>query len=183
MADYCTLTELKRFINSNQPDDDVFLNTLITDSSREIDNYCGRHFYGEMTTHYFDAIKDVHGQTLYLDEDLTGVVSITNGDGAVFNTSDYVLEPRNVTPYYGVTLKISSAKIWTFVVNPENAIALNGTWGFVPGTTPPPVINLSCLRLARLHYLERSKALTTTDTPDIILKLLDPFKRHKAVGA
>lgn len=182
MVDYCTLEDVKAYLTTSQSTDDLLLADLITDCSRAIDTLTKRHFYGNLETRTFDAVKNVYRNTLMLDEDLSTVVSITNGDGNTISASDYVLEPRNWTPRYGITLKVGSGKVWTYQTDPENAIAVNGSWGYVNGTTPPEVIKRACIRLVRYQYLEKSKKTENIQVPDAIQKMLDPYVKNLMTG-
>ncbi|MBZ0310601.1 MAG: phage gp6-like head-tail connector protein, partial [Anaerolineae bacterium] len=149
-SDYTTLEAIKLTLNEVGTTDDAFLTALITRASRAIDTHCGRFFVGEAQTRYFDAIADIDGQILLLDEDLLSVTELTNGDGDVIASSDYVLLPSNHSPHYAIRLKASGSESWTYVDDPENAIVVNGTWGFSNGT--PDDVEQACIRLVVFMY-------------------------------
>lgn len=135
--------------------DDNLIWQLIHESSREIDSFCSRHFYGVVETRYFDALESVDGQTLLLDEDLAAVGTITLGTGDTLDSSDYVLLPYNSTPKHQIRLKASSSEWWSYNDDPEGAISVSGTWGYTAGTTPPDAIKRACISLVRWRYRQR----------------------------
>ena len=81
MADYCTAAQVKTYIGTAQAGDDALIAALITRASAAIDAYCQRTFtQREDETRKFDAVRDIDGNTLYVDDDLLSVDSITNGN-------------------------------------------------------------------------------------------------------
>lgn len=158
LGDYATLEDVRAEINLKEANtaSDAALEAYITEASRMIDAFCGgRRFYGTVETHYFDAEQDIadDGRTLLVDDDLSGVVSITLGDGSTLSASDFVLKPANLTPKFAVTILRSSTKSWAhYVTDSENSIALNGTWGYVPGTVPPEDIRRAAISLVRWMF-------------------------------
>lgn len=193
MVDYCTLTQIKRALKINTADteNDELLNEYIEESSRQIESECSRQFYASYETRYFDAVyPTVDRYTLYVDTDLLGVTSVTNGNGTAFAASDYVLEPANFTPKYGITLKQSTnTPLWQYDEDYNQAIIVNGTWGYNLGTTPPVEIRRACIRLASWRFKQRDAPFETSSFPEIgavvtpsaipedILTLLEPYKR------
>lgn len=163
-SDYATLEAIKLALNEVGTTDDAFLTALITRASRAIDAHCGRFFVGEAQTRYFDAITDIDGQILLLDEDLLSVAELTNGDGDVIASSDYILLPPNHSPHYAIRLKASSSESWTYVDDPENAIAVNGAWGFSNGT--PDDVEQACIRLVVFMYKQRKNPFLEVGLPD-----------------
>lgn len=192
MVDYCTLAEVKAQIatRSNSTVDDSWLAEIITDVSREIDDHCQRHFYASYETRYFDAAYPaVYGHKLYLDEDLVGVTTITNGDGTTVAASEYVLLPANETPKYAIKLKTSVSTQWTYTTDYEQAIAVEGTWGYNDGTVPPDVVQRAAIRLAAWRYSQRDAPFNArgfpqtgmvevpTAMPEDVERMLKSFRR------
>lgn len=163
-SDYTTLTAIKQTLNENGTTDDAFLTALIARASRAIDTHCQRFFVGETETRYFDAVRDIDGQTLLLDEDLLAVTELTNGDGDVIPSGDYVLLPPNFSPHYAIRLKASSSESWTYISDPENAIRVEGTWGYSNGT--PDDIEQACIRLVVYMYKQRKNPFLEVGLPD-----------------
>lgn len=188
-SDYTTLAAVKRSLNENGTADDAFLIDLITRASRTIDTHCKRFFVGEMDTRYFDAVRDIDNQTLLLDEDLLSVIELTNGDGDVISSGDYVLLPPNFSPHYAIRLKASSSEHWTYISDPENAIQVEGVWGYSNGT--PDDIEQACIRLVIYMYKQRKNPFLEVGLPDgglvnispsmpnDIKDLLSPYRKHR----
>ena len=157
---YCTVTQVKAYID---PDgqmgsgDDSLLSDLIDRAQKYIETATGRVFeVSAASERYFDALQDVDGRVLYLDYDLAAITSVTNGDGNTVSSNDYVTEPRNSTPYYALRLKTSTTTYWTYNDTPENAITVNGHWGY--SQSPPADITQACIRLAAAMYRGRDVA-------------------------
>lgn len=156
---YCTLSDLKTYIGVDVPDDDTILGQIIARAQKAIDTHCRRTFEASTdSTKYWDAVEDVDGKTLYIDDDLCAITTITNGDGTVLAATDYVTEPRSSTPYYGIRLLASSGYTWTYDDDPENAITIAGKWAY--STTAPADIAHACIRLATWFYRQKD---TTAD--------------------
>lgn len=165
---YASLAELKEYrgISSSVITDDGLLGMLLTHASRQIDGYTGRTFGATATaTRTYDAVRDVSPdkRTLYLDDDLCEVTTITNGTGNA--VTKYVTEPQNVTPYYAIRLKASAGEVFTYEDDPEDAITVRGKWGY--SETPPADIRHATIRLAAYMYAQKdSSVFDTTAFPE-----------------
>jgi hypothetical protein len=193
MVNYCTLEEVKAYLKMNTSDtgSDVLLNMYIEDSSRQIENECSRQFYASYETRSFDAVyPTVDKNTLFVDMDLLGVTTLTNGNGTAIAASAYVLEPANYSPKYAITLKQStSIPLWQYNEDYNQAISVNGTWGYNLGTTPPSPVRLACIRLSLWRFKQPEAPFNTSSFPEIgavvtpsampedVLTLLAPYKR------
>lgn len=154
---YVTTAELKRYLNITSSTDDTLIGELIASAQKMIDIATGTTFEAAAdSTRYFDAIGNVDGVYLLFDRWCASITSITNGDGVAVASTDYVTEPRNDTPYYGVKLKSSKDVTWTYGDDEENAIAVVGKWAY--STTPPADIVQACKRLAAFLYRQRENA-------------------------
>ena len=168
---------------SDDPDYDWMETSLIPKATAIIEEYTGRVFEAASATRYFDAVEDVTGLTLMLDEDLAVVDTdtvVTNGDAAVINTTDYVTEPRNDTPYDALVLKGSTGYSWDLDSDgdAENAISVLGFWGY--SVTPPQDIKHATIKLVRLMYKQRSAELDSVSpivTPQGLLVMPPGFPR------
>lgn len=178
---YTTVNDIKTYIGITGSSDDALLATLATTAQKAIDQHCDRTFEaGSDTTRYFDAERDVgpppsphrghtrrssEYRTLYLDCDLCQITSVTNGDAdsTVLTTADYATEPRNRTPWYALTIKISSNNIWEWDTTPENAIEIVGRWGY--SVTAPADIQTAAMILAAYYYRQRDVVGTDIDRP------------------
>jgi hypothetical protein len=155
---YTTRQEVLDLIRAESTDvlDDAVIDALITQASRWIDRHTGRTFYARTETRLYDVPDyDDDGRTLFLDDDLLTVTTLTNGDLVVLTTADYFLLPRNETPKYAVKLKDVSDKIWEVDSNSssEGVISLVGTWGF--STTAPADVEQACQLICVQMYRNR----------------------------
>lgn len=159
---YATVAQLKTYLGyGTTTTDDTLLSNIIDRACKWIDARTGRTFKATAdSTRYFDAVADVDGRTLTLDGDLCAITAVVNGDSSTISAADYVTEPRNITPYWGITIKTSSSINWTYSTAPENAISVTGRWAF--STTPPDDIVHATIRMAAWIY--RQKDAQTFDT-------------------
>lgn len=152
---YITLAQYKTYKSLPDSDDDTLLEGFILSAQMFIeDSEYGTNRKFEAlsdTTRYFDAIRDVgdgvdymehygefrivnnrynKNRTLFLDHDLCSITSITNGDGNLIPSTEYVTEPRNNTPFWRITLKRNSTYYWSYTTSPENAISIVGKWAY-----------------------------------------------------
>ena len=187
---YTTAAAIRNYLGISATTDDTLLAQLAGAAQAWIERKTGRIFEAAAdSTKYCDAITDVSGLTLRLPADLCAITTVTNGDGAAVASTKYVTNPRNATPYYSLTLKLSSALVWTYTTDPENAITIVGKWAY--SATPPSDIGQAATRLAA--YLYRQKDASTFDVtaqPDMgiitipqgmprdVAMLLAPYVRH-----
>jgi hypothetical protein len=153
---YAALADLRVYLGLEPAEikQDDLLQDLLDRAQKMIEERTHRVFEaGVDSTRYFDAVDDVEGQTLYLDQDLCAITSITNGDGVTLLASDYVTKPRNDTPYYAIRLKTSSSKTWTYQTDSENAIAIVGKWAY--SISAPKDVVQATIRLAAWLYRQK----------------------------
>jgi len=194
-ATIALVTQYQNFDSDYTSDaaDYTVLEALIPRAQAIIDTYTGRTFEQSSDIRYYDSVLDVDGLTLMLDEDLVTIDTggIVNGDGTVLSDSDYVLEPRNRTPKFGITLKGSTGYSWEADSedDPENAISVDGKWGF-SATAPDDIVH-ACIRLTHWLYKQRNAGydiaqpavspqgvmLMPGALPRDIKTLLDPYRR------
>lgn len=184
---YITVTEFKDYKKIEFDNDDALISTFIDRAQAFIeDRYygTGRKFEASAdTTRYFDAVADVgdgdsryndgefriisgrgkKDRTLFLDEDLCQITSITNGDGVLVASTEYVTEPRNLTPFRRITLKSGSDVRWTWETSHENAIAIVGRWAY--SITPGNDVKEIMCRLVNTLYERRNNVDGNTDRP------------------
>lgn len=190
---YCNNTDVKTYLEIEKADDDTLLTSLIARAQAAIDSYCHRTFEAENdTTRNFDALEDVDGDTLYLDEDLCGITTVTNGDSdsTVVTSSQYVTQPRNSTPYYAIKIRSDANVTWEYDDYHEGAISIAGKWAY--SETAPADVVQACVRLAAWMYKQRDSAghdadkvvrseagfiLTPGSLPKDVMTLLAPYKR------
>lgn len=162
---YLTLAEAKLWISSSQPTDDALLTGLITAVQDLIEGPKGINRSYEAaadTTHSFDAVRDVEGRALYLDADLCQITSITNGDGQLITSSQYVTETaggdRNKTPWRVIRLRATATVQWlaSATTGPENAIAIAGRWAY--SIAPPARIKQLATEIVAYEYRRRASS-------------------------
>ena len=171
---YATLASLKSYIDGSSTDaggstdDDALLTSLITYAQAVIEEATGRVFEGTtdtVATHYFEWPRDVQMNTLFADGDFLGTSDIVVVNGTdTLSSSDYVFEPPQGPPYWGIRLKSSSSEAWGNADsdgNYENAISITDKWAY--SVSVPSDIAYACMRLARWFYRQRNDdtAITT----------------------
>lgn len=188
---YCTIADLKAYTGITGTTDDLLLYDCIQRAQALIERKTGRVFEVTVsTTHYFDALAEVCGSTLWFDDDCCSITTVTNGDAdsTVITSAYYTTKPVNSTPYYAITLKGSSGYSWQYVDDPENAIQVSGKWGY--SATPPEDIVQACVRLAAYLYRQKDQQVIESmvteqgiitvqpGLPKDIEELLRPYKRR-----
>ncbi len=160
---YASLTEFKTYRGVSNTKDDTLITSLLDRATVWLDREAKRTLYAENdTTRNFDSIEDVEGMTLYLDDDLAVVTTITNGDEVVISSSEYVTEPRNNAPYHAIRLLASSQKSWDGKSNgdSEDAIEIVGKWSYFASV--PNDLKHFCVRLAAYAYTQKDATVFDT---------------------
>lgn len=129
---YTTLQNLKdvKRITSVNATEDALLERMIGGVSRAIDAWTNRHFYPRLETRLFDTPEG--GETLFFDDDLLSLTTLTNGDLTVVTSADYILEDYGFQPYWGVKLRDISNVLWMWKADGsvDRAISVAGEWGY-----------------------------------------------------
>lgn len=192
---YTTLANFKAYtgISSTDTNDDALIETLVERASRVIDAHTRRRFFAESETRYYDAVgPHIDGRLLFLDKDLVSVTTLTNGDGDEIGSDDYVLEPANTTPAWGLKLKSDAGVSWTYSGASDQAISVAGSWGYNATGSYPADIEHVCLRLAGMFYRQKDTlgpidqvAVSAVGVPLIpggmprdVRQMLKPYRRH-----
>lgn len=152
---YATVNQLRAYDRDfSSTDNDTDLIDLLDRSTQMMSMLTGLDFEASSDLRRFDSEVDVTGETLYLDKNLHSISSITNGDGATVSSDNYVTEPRNDTPFYAITLKNFADLVWEADTdgNPEDAIAVDGVWGYTDSDNTPGEIVHATLRIALILY-------------------------------
>lgn len=131
-AEYATVLDVRSsYLKAIATTDDPEILRVIREVSDLIDTAAGRrHFVPRIETRYFDYGRQTDQARLLLDDDLLAVTTLTNGDTTVIASSKYVFMPRNETPYWALDLLASQGIVWTYTVDPERAISIDGIWGY-----------------------------------------------------
>lgn len=133
---YATLTDYKQYSlprNQTMPttdaNDDAVMTRLLESASRFMDTATRRQFYPSLETDLYDLPRDI----LYLDsdKDLLELTTLTNGDGVVITSSDYVLR-SNRPPYWAISIRDTSSVAWetNSAGSAEQVISVNGVFGY-----------------------------------------------------
>lgn len=191
---YATKAQVKTYLGISSTADDDLIDSLIARAQAWIENYTNRVFESTGdTTRKFTVGEDTEGDTLWFDEDIYSITTVTNNaDAATSETvasSKYVTLPRNRTPYYGIRLLSSSNVSWDYTNDPEAGITVAGRWAW--SASPPNDVLDATIRLA--SYLYRQKDAQVFDTtvipeagvitvpagipPDVKMKL-DPYRKR-----
>jgi len=122
----------QREFPSTETSDDAVLTDIIHGVSSDIIRLIERIPMPYVATKTFDYCEESiwNARTLYVDDDLLAVTTLTNA-GSAISSSSYVLRPANQLPAYQVRLK-QSATVWTYSSDVVDAVSIAGTWGYVP---------------------------------------------------
>ena len=185
MTDYCTTVDVKALAGATLTTDDTLIATLITRASRLLDAHTRRVFSAVTATRSYTPGVDTDGQTLFLDDDLLSVTTLTT-NGVALAAAAYTLQPLNATRKNRLCLK--SAYAWEWPDDPAGSIVLAGTWGY--SATPPADIVQAAARLALWLYRQREapfsrvgNALTgeyevPVALPEDVIAILRPYVRR-----
>lgn len=191
---YARLGELKTYqgLAVTETADDTLLQTLLNRATTAIENHTGRKFEAVTATRYFeDEALDDDGVTLWMDEDLLTITTLTNGDDSateITPATEYWLIDRNAgPPYYGIRLKSGSDYSWDW--GTDGWVSVLGTWAY--SATPPGDITQACIRWASYLYDQKDAAIYDVTVfpesgivtvpqgiPLDVKLLLDPYRRR-----
>lgn len=131
---YATLAEYKAYTTargqtaSTDTADDGVINSLLESASRFIDMQTRRQFYPSIETRLYNVPTE---RSIFLDNDLLELTTLTNGDLTVISSTDYTLL-GNRAPFWSIAPKDTSSIFWTYSAagSREQVISVYGTWGF-----------------------------------------------------
>lgn len=193
---YISLADFKRDIGAPAlgTTKDAQLTDFIERAQDMIERHCRRKFEAAAnTTRTILDERAIRGRELWLDQDLATINTITNGDGTVIASGNYVVIPTNAIvdsrPIEAIKLKASSSAGWT--LGDDVGIVISGKWAY--SLTPPESIVQATFRLAHYFFQQKDNAAdidrpvyisaggSTTvlppKLPDDLKKLLAPFVR------
>jgi hypothetical protein len=145
---YASLAQAKAQYSITASTDDAVLLQLLEAVSRGIDKHCGRKFYPNTETRYYNdgALDFADTQRLWVD-DLLSVISVkfdNDRDGVYENTlaaTDYLLWPYNAYPKRAVELDENGTySLWP---DGRKAIEIAGVWGYGDELRAAPYDNAS----------------------------------------
>jgi len=162
---YVTVKQLKAYLDISSASDDDLLEDLIDRTQSIIEGYTHRVFQvASATARYFDAIEDVEGVYLYLNDDLCTIDSvITDADGvetALTEDTHYITDPRDKTPYHRLKMLSSHSYTWTYTTDPEMGIKVTGKWGY--SASPSNKMIQMTLRMAAYFYRQKDAQVFDT---------------------
>lgn len=190
---YTTLQNIKDLLNpqgiSTSATDDSVIERMVEQASRAIDNFCnGRRFYAATETRYFDTPD---GRSLFVDEDLISITTLTNGDATTISSGNYKLYPLNETAKNEIRLTESTTVAWEYDSNDneEGVISVAGSWGYA--STAPHDIRGVCEQITINAYKARygqsnsgsatitagGVIITTDDIPRSVYAVLARYRK------
>jgi len=176
---YTTLSALKSFGGFLEDEEDNLLSALILSATEIIENYTDRIFeITDSTERYFTREHGIpdrfDGNKLYLDMDLAEEAS------HITDTPTVVYLPENNPPYHSIVITTGA---WH-----TTEVIINGYWGY--SRTPPPSIEMACLRLSKWLYDMRDTASGTAaiitpegqvllpqGLPSDVVQMLKPYRK------
>lgn len=132
---YATRDDLKARAGLSDTDDDAIIDMVLASVSRQIDTWCGRHFYTVLGTRYFTAERPSD----ILLPDLVSVTSLKTDSGAdrtyatTWAGTDFDLDPANAAdrsppaPHW----RIRTAPGGTYgLLTSARGVQIIGRWGY-----------------------------------------------------
>lgn len=157
MADYCTNTEVKNWLQITGAGDDTIITNCCNAAEAIVQNKLGCKVVVASASRSFHAVDDVraNGADLVIGYH-TAITSVTNGDGTTVSSGNYTRLPVNGTYKNRLHLKGSSGLVWTYSVDPVAAITIVANWGLVVDAASVPG-DIEQLTLEIASWLYRSR--------------------------
>jgi hypothetical protein len=164
---YASLAQVKRQLRISDTTDDEVLKTTISNVSRQIDQFCDRHFFPIVAVKYFET--DDYSELSIPGEDLLSVTTLEvdqDDDGTYeesWASNTYVLCPRNAAteypsrPYWEVEVPLRNTNY--FPVAGEYPIKITGLWGYYNQLTATTTVHSSINSSATLIALHNASTL------------------------
>ncbi len=200
---YCTLAEIKAFVNITDAINDNELEDAVNSASRQIDAFTGRKFYADGSTSaklyrtrnpYHVTVDDISTSTGL-------VVKYDDNEDGTFDTtvaaSDFALLPLNGEAFGIAGLGFTSIELFTdgsnefptTQTNNRPLIQITANWGF--SAVPEPV-RQACLMLSSENFAMRNTPLGIAGVGEFgvlavrqnrqITRMLDPYRRGDSIG-
>ena len=183
---YTTLADVKAYlaIPVATTSDDAMLAAYVSSAQMLIDTFCGRTFEAAEDTAKVFASPGTR-RLVFGGLDLCQITSVVNGDGTTITA--YVTEPRNGTPWYGLTLKHESGITWT---DTPDDITITGRWAY--SLTADAMIAHAARRLTAWLYRQKDSTadmdrhivssdgipLAPSRLPNDVTAMLIPYRRR-----
>jgi len=181
---YTTLEALKSFGGFEEDDEDELLNALIEAATSLIENHTQRVFQIDSETDQafsklnFPTESRFSGATLYFYTELADEAS------AITDSPTVSYLPEDGPPYWGM---YKTDGDWAYPT-----VTVTGYWGY--SKTPPPNIEIVCLRLAKWLYdmkdtqdgsqvviTQEGQVLLPQGLPNDVYELLKPYRKVTSV--
>jgi hypothetical protein len=182
---YATLPELTIYLGiDDSTADDALLTACLVRAQAIVNSQTRRVFEAAADSTQVFGRESVTGRTLFLGDDLCAVTTVTNGEGVAIGSSDYVLLPRNRTPYHAIQLREDSTAAWTTF---DGDISITGKWAY--SLSAPADVVQATLRLAAWLYRQKDNVggdsvavvgdmtILPARLPADIAQLLAPYRR------
>lgn len=144
---YASLSELKAYLKiSGSTSEDALLQSLLDEATGIIDEYVGRPSAATTpVARTFTADHDADGAMLMFDCDYAASITSVTNNGVALQAADYYTEPRQVGPYWGLSLKSGN---WS------GDIEVTGLWAYTTNANgqPDALIVGACRALAAWLY-------------------------------
>jgi len=162
---YTTVGDVRKHAGISEASSDELIKTKIDGAQTWIDNFCHRTFEASVdSTRYFDySRKYVDGLTLWMDDEIAAITTVTNGDGIEVASDEYTTIPRSETPYTKIRILSNSGKQWQYTDEWMNAISITGKWAY--SEEAPADIVEACIQVAT--FLFRAKDAPLIDVTAI----------------
>ena len=162
---YVTKKQLKAYLDITSASDDSLLKDLIDRAQSIIEGYTHRVFeVSSATARYLDAIEDVEGVYLYLNDDLCTIDEVkTDADGdndTLTEDTHFITDPRYETPYHRLKMLSNHSYTWTYTTDPEMGIKVTGKWGY--SASPSNQMVQITLRMASYFYRQKDAQVFDT---------------------
>lgn len=158
-VEICSVDDVKEYlsIGVDEDEDDDLLARIVNAANEYIEHQTGRIFEdpGVDATRYFRRANISTNGTLWFDEDLLSLTTLTNGDAAEITSGNYELLPYNITPKRAVRILDSSSFYWSFDYN-DSKIAVTGRWAY--SATVPYTAQQAAIRLASYIYRQKDNS-------------------------
>jgi hypothetical protein len=172
--DYTDTASLRTYIRGGQDQDqDQFLASWITATSRNVDDFCGRQFGSTVTaqTRTYDGVRDSHVNCwIYEIDDVQNTTGMTVSIGATVQAAaGYTLWPRNAAANGMAYTQLRTSAF-------SGTITASAIWGWtaVPAAIPA-AIWLQAARLAKRRDSPFGVAGSPADGSELrLLAQLDP---------
>ena len=182
---YTSLSALKSFGGFVDDSEDVLLNALIGSATAVIENYTQRVFEIDSETEQdFSKVSTLPGESRFSGQTLYFYSELAESGAAITDNPTVIYFPEDGPPYYGCHITDGA---WAYPT-----VTVFGFWGY--SKTPPPDVEMACLRLSKWLYdlkdtatgtsaviTPEGKVLLPQGLPSDVQQLLKPYRKVTSV--